>query len=251
MASQISLTVRNKYLDLDLEDCVLPQYLSKQFHKMLEKQVMPTMLFKGALWEPKTIIANALAKKLNASIAALQFNPEPKSKDLKRGERTLTLLRLVLKKYANDGEKKIFLIENLNNFPSSMYEALFKLIDEEQFHHFIFLSADSRMRSYIKYYPQISFDFKIDHSPVEEAAYWEQCKQLLDKYNKSMNLTDLKAIIKSTYFFWISLFGRETLKKLRKELEIIPLNPVKEAATPLNAPKRPIRLYPPVNLPVR
>ncbi len=247
MANKISLSVRNKYLDLDLEDCILPLYLSKQFYKILEKQSLPTMVFKGALWEPKTIIANALAKKLNASIIGLQFNPEPKSKGLKRGERTLTLLRLMFKKYAHDGEKKVFLIENLNNFPSSMYDEFFKLLEQENYHHFIFLSVDSRMRPYIKYFPQISFDFKIDHSPVEEAAYWDHCKRLVEKHNKSMNFNDLKTIIKSTYFFWISLFGRETLKKLRKELEIIQINDIKPPAATLNAPKRPIRLYPPVN----
>lgn len=246
MANQINLSIRNKYLDLDLEDCILPKYLSNQFHKILEKQSLPIMVFKGALWEPKTIITNALAKKLNASIAALQFNPEPKSKTLKRGERTLTILRLLLKKHTDTGEKKVFIIENLNNFPSTMYPELFSLIEAEKFHHFVFFSADSRMRSYIKYYPQISFDFKIDHSPAEEAAYWDQCKKLVDQYNKSMHFNDLKTIIKSTYFFWISLFGRETLKKLRKELDIIPLNPIKESIV-LNSPNRPIRLYPPVN----
>lgn len=243
MANKTNLTVRNKYIDIDLEDCVLPVYLSKHFYKILEKNTIPNMVFKGALWEPKTIIANALAKKLGADLLALQFNQEPRSKQLKRGDRTLTVLRLLLKKYRDAGEKKVFIIEDLKLFPTRRYDELFELIDHDDFHHFILYDQDKSVAPNIKYYPQISFDFKIDHSQTEEDAYWDQCQKLMKKYHKPMNLSELKMIIKTTYFFWISLFGRDTLKTLRKELEMVPLNPEKKVIQ-LKPVKRPVRLYP-------
>ncbi len=248
MVNKTTLATRNKYIDLDLEDCVIPQYLSKQFDKALADNALPNMVFTGNIWEPKTIIANALAKKLNASIVALEFNKEPKSKPLQPGERTLTVLRLLLKKHAADNDKKIFIIENLKHFPRKSYEALFDLITAESFHHFIIYSNDKALKPYIKYFPQISFDFKIDHSELEEKAYWEQCQHLVTKFKKTKNLNELKLIIKSTYFFWLSLLGRETLNTLRKELEIVSLNPKKEQIQ-LNSIRsnRPIRLYPPRN----
>lgn len=244
MAIKTNLAIRNKYIDLDLEDCVLPLYLSKRFNQIEETQHFPNMLFKGALWEPKTIIANALAKKINATISALVFNEEPRSKTLKKGERTLTVLRLLLKKHALANEKKVFIIEDLKHFPKTRYPELFEIIDNETFHRFIFFGSENKaLEAYIQYYPQISFDFKIDHSPSEEEAYWTQCQQLVAKHNKSIRLNELKLIIKSTYFFWVSLFGRETLQSMRKELEFIYLNPVKETP-PLELIKRPIRLNP-------
>jgi len=244
MVIKTNLAIRNKYIDLDLEDCVLPLYLSKHFNQIAQTQHFPNMLFKGALWEPKTIIANALAKKINASITALVFNEEPRSKSLKKGERTLTVLQLLLKKHALENDKKVFIIENLNHFPKTRYKELFEIIDNETFHRFIFFSSENKaLDAHIQYYPQISFDFKIDHSEKEDEAYWTQCQQLITKHNKSLKLNELKMIIKSTYFFWVSLFGRETLQSMRKELAFIPLNPVKETPTPEHF-KRPIRLNP-------
>lgn len=250
MAIETNLTIRNKYIDLDLEDCVLPQYLSKQFAKFLEKNTVPNMVFTGNIWEPKTIIANALAKEVGARILAVDFNKEPKSKTMKPGERSLTILRLLLKKHTAEGNKKVFIIEDLKKFPRKCYAELFELIANEHYHHFIFYSDDKALTQHIKYYPQISFDFKIDHSPLEEEAYWDQCQNLVNKFKKNKNISELKLIIKTTYFFWLSLLGRETLDSLRKELEIISLNPVKETIK-LNPVKRPIRLYPPVKIPQR
>lgn len=248
MAIETNLSIRNKYIDLDLEDCVLPNYLSKQFAKSLDKNTIPNMVFTGNIWEPKTIIANALAKKVGASLLAINFNKEPKNKTMKPGERSLTMLRLLLKKHSTEGNKKVFIIEDLKNFPRKCYSELFELIDEETFHHFIFYSNHNALKKYIKYYPQISFEFKIDHSASEEEAYWDQCQNLLNKFKKTKNIGELKLMIKSTYFFWLSLLGRETLNTLRKELEIIALNPVQEPIK-LNPVNRPIRLYPPVNFP--
>ncbi len=244
MAIKTNLAIRNKYIDLNLEDCVLPLYLSKRFNQINETQTLPIMLFKGTLWEPKTIIANALAKKINATISALVFNEEPRSKTLKKGERSLTVLRLLLKKHTLANEKKIFIIEDLKHFPKTRYQELFEIINNEPFHRFIFFSSENKtFDAYVKYYPSISFDFKIDHSATEEEAYWAQCQQLIFKHKKSVNLNELKMIIKSTYFFWVSLFGRETLQAMRKELEFIYLNPVKETL-PLALIKKPIRLNP-------
>lgn len=222
-----NLAVRNKYIDLDLEDCVLPIYLSKRLNKALEDNNIPNMLFKGTLWEPKTIIANAIAKKMHANVAALVFNEEPRSRKMKKGERTLTVLRLLLKKHALANDRKIFIIEDLTHFPKSRYRELFEIIEAEQFHRFIFFSANNALLRFIKYYPHISFDFKINHSANEEEAYWQQCQDLVRKHKKSVSLTELKLIVKSTYFFWVSLLGRETLQSLRKELAFIFLNPEK------------------------
>lgn len=237
-----NLAVRNKYIDLNLEDCVLPVYLSKRLNQAIDADNMPNMLFKGTLWEPKTIIANAIAKKLHASVAALVFNEEPRSRNMKKGERSLTVLRLLLKKHTLANEKKIFIIEDLEHFPKGRYRELFEIIAAEPFHRFIFFSANKPMLRFIKFYPQISFDFKINHSANEEEAYWQQCQDLVRKHNKSVSLTELKLIVKSTYFFWVSLLGRETLQSLRKELEFILLNPekvVKESPAQL-----PLRMSP-------
>jgi hypothetical protein len=250
MAIETNLAIRNKYIDLDLEDCVLPQYLSKQFAKSLAQNTLPNMVFTGNIWEPKTIIANALAKEVGASLLAVNFNKEPKIKTMQPGERSLTVLRMLLRKHTAEDNKKVFIIEDLKNFPRKCYGELFKLIDDETFHHFIFYSNDKAVNQHIKYYPQISFEFKIDHSELEEEGYWEQCQNLLNKFKKTKNISELKLIIKTTYFFWLSLLGRETLNSLRKELEIISLNPVKEPIK-LNPVKRPIRLYPPVKIPQR
>jgi hypothetical protein len=246
MVTKTNLAIRNKYIDLDLESCVLPLYLSKRFNHALQTNTLPNMVFKGALWEPKSIVANALAKKLDAQLMALIFNAEPRSRTMKHGERTLITLKLLLKKYSDAGEKKLFIVEDLKHFPAKRYDELFELIQANPFHHFIFFSSEKSLSPFIKYYPQISFDFKIDHSPIEEEAYWHQCQQLLSSFNRSVNLNELKLIIKSTYFFWISLIGRETLQSLRKELEFIPINPVKETIE-LNPARKALRLYPPVN----
>jgi hypothetical protein len=249
MVSKTNLAIRNKYIDLDLEDCVLPLYLSKRFFQSLANNQLPNMLFKGALWEPKTIVANALAKKINATLLALEFNEEPKTKGIKKGERTLTILRLMLKKYTAAGEKKVFIIESLKHLPKTRYAELFEIIQAEEFHRFIFYSADNKtLLEHIKYLPHISFDFKINHSPEEEEAYWAQCQQLMVKHNRFLSLTDLKLIIKSTYFFWVSLFGRETLQSLRKELQFVALNPEKTPIR-LNPIKNPVRLNP-INSPI-
>lgn len=238
-----NLAVRNKYIDLNLEDCVLPVYLSKRLNKALEDNNLPNMLFKGTLWEPKTIIANAIAKKLQASVAALVFNEEPRSRNMKKGERTLTVLRLLLKKHAVANERKIFIIENLDYFPKNRYRELVEIIEAESFHRFIFFSANNALLRLIKHYPHISFDFKINHSEAEETAYWQQCQDLVKKHNKSVSLTELKLIVKSTYFFWVSLLGRETLQSLRKELAFILLNPEK-ASDQGQVAQLPLRMSP-------
>lgn len=222
-----NLATRNKYIDLDLDDCVLPLYFYKRLNKAIASEKIPYMIFKGALWEPKTIVANAIAKKLNATITALVFNEEPRSRNMKKGERTLTVLRLLLKKHAMANEKKLFIIEDLDQFPRSRMRELFEIIEGEQFHHFIFFGANKGMKPYIKLYPQISFDFKINHSAEEEEAYWQQCQSLVSKHKKMVGLNELKLIIKSTYFFWVSLLGRETLQSLRKELDFMFINPEK------------------------
>lgn len=237
-----NLAVRNKYIDLNLEDCVLPTYLSKRLNQALENDNIPNMLFKGTLWEPKTIIANAIAKKLHANVAVLGLNEEPRSRNMKKGERTLTVLRLLLKKHALNNERKVFIIEDLDHFPKSRYRELFEVIASEPFHRFIFFSANKAMLPFIKLYPQISFDFKINHSAIEEEAYWQQCQSLVKKHNKSVSLNELKLIVKSTYFFWVSLLGRETLQSLRKELAFIFLNP--EKVTKENPAQLPLRMSP-------
>lgn len=246
MVTKTNLAIRNKYIDLDLEDCVLPRYLSKRFFKAIEQNSLPTMVFTGPIWEPKTIVTNALAKKFNAQILALDFNKEVRAKSSNRGDQTLKSLQTALKDFENAGEKKFFIIEDLKNFPRKRYHELFDLIKNETFHHFVFFSVEKSFSQHVKHYPQISFEFKIDHSPAEEEAYWQQCQALLINHNKSMNLTELKMIIKSTYFFWLSLFGREALQTLRKELEFLPLNPVKALPEPASHTNRPIRLYPPI-----
>lgn len=238
-----NLATRNKYIDLDLDDCVLPLYFSKRLNQAIAAEKIPHMIFKGALWEPKTIVANAIAKKLNATITALVFNEEPRSRNMKKGERTLTVLRLLLKKHAMANEKKLFIIEDLDQFPRSRMRELFEIIEGEQFHHFIFFSANKGMKPYVKLYPQISFDFKINHSAEEEEAYWQQCQSLVSKHKKMVGLNELKLIIKSTYFFWVSLLGRETLQSLRKELDFMFINPEKVPEQTRVAPL-PLRMSP-------
>jgi hypothetical protein len=122
MVTKTNLAIRNKYIDLDLEDCVLPLYLSKRFNHALATNTLPNMVFKGALWEPKSIVANALAKKLGAQLMALIFNAEPRSRTMKRGDRTLTVLRLLLKQHTDAGEKKLFIVEDLKHFPAKRYD---------------------------------------------------------------------------------------------------------------------------------
>jgi hypothetical protein len=238
-----NLSTRNKYIDLDLEDCVLPLYFSKRLTQAIESNQLPNMVFNGSLWEPKSIVANSVAKKINATITALVFNEEPRSRNLKKGERTLTVLRLLLKKHATANEKKLFIIEDLDQFPKGRLRELFDIINNEKFHHFVFFSASKAMQPFIKFYPQIAFDFKINHSAEEEEAYWQQCQHLVSKHKKMVGLNELKLIIKSTYFFWVSLLGRETLQSLRKELEFIFLNPEKPVK-PAQILPLPLRMSP-------
>lgn len=246
MVTKTNLAIRNKYIDLDLEDCVLPRYISKRFFQAIEHNNLPPMVFTGAVWEPKTIVTNALAKKFNAQLLALDFNQEVRSKSSNRGDQTLKSLETVTKDFADAGERKFFIIEDLKNFPRKRYQELFNFISNETFHHFIFFSVEKSFSQYVKHFPQISFEFKINHTPEEEEAYWQQCQTLLMNHNKSMNITELKMIIKSTYFFWLSLFGREALQSLRKELEFLPLNPVKQLPKITSHTHKPIRLYPPI-----
>lgn len=238
-----NLAARNKYIDLDLDDCVLPLYFSKRLNQAIDADQLPNMVFKGALWEPKTIVANAIAKKINANVAVLVFNEEPRSRKLKKGELSLTVLRLLLKKHATANERKLFIVEDLDQLPRSRLRELFEIIAAESFHRFVFFSTNKGMQPYIKFYPQISFDFKINHSAEEEAAYWQQCQSLVSKHKKIVGLNELKLIIKSTYFFWVSLLGRETLQSLRKELEFMFLNPEKTAEISKVVPL-PLRMSP-------
>lgn len=214
------------YIDLDFEDCVLPKYIKQPLTTVLANNTFPHMLFIEPETETQNIVANALAKKINAKLMGIIFNPENSQSETESGNQTLFELKNLLKGFSDAGLRKVFIIEWFNDFPKEKIAELVELISAETYHRFIIynLGSNKFLLQQFKKFPQISFYFTVKHSLDEEQYFWQQCNDLLAKFSLVMT-AEQKQQLSENYLMWKFLPSKEIWQKLYHPIEFINLIP--------------------------
>ena len=181
MADELDLMWVNKWRPHTVADCILPQYLKRQFADMVKSGVIPNMTLIGGAGMGKTTVARALADEMNASVILVNASRDG----------NIDTLRTTIQNFAStisfNGDRKVVIMDEADGMnPQSMQPALRGAIEEYISNCSFILTGNFEgkiLGPILSRCPVIPFKIPKDEVKSVAASFFRRVEQILKAEN--------------------------------------------------------------------